>query len=226
MNMDKLPDLMNSSIRLPPICDSSNSRKKHYKKSSRSHSKLNDHYQKYKNEEFLTPEPTPREESDYELDMIVEIPSNSYIKYEKCPDGTLKCDRVLHTAMAYPGNYGYIPHTLAGDNDPTDIILLTDYKLFPGTRIKCRILGVLLTRDENGYDEKILAVPCHKVDPHYDIYHTYEDLPKVIISKVEHFFKHYKDNEEDKWVEIHGFESRDFAITLINDHQEEFKKNT
>lgn len=153
-----------------------------------------------------------------EIDMIVEVPSGSFIKYELDRLGNIRCDRILHTAMAYPGNYGYIPYTLSGDGDPTDIILLTEYPLQAGIYIKVRVIGVLLTEDEKGNDEKVLAVPCSKVDPHYDNIDDIDDLPSVVISKVKHFFEHYKDNEPEKWVIVKNFKNKDYALDLIKKH--------
>ena len=153
-----------------------------------------------------------------EMDMIVEVPSNSYIKYEKDELGNIRCDRILHTAMSYPGNYGFIPYTLSGDGDPTDIILLTDYPLQAGIYIKIRVVGVLLTEDEKGKDEKVLAVPCSKVDPQFEYINDIEDIPKVVLSKVRHFFKHYKDNEPEKWVDVKCFKNKEYALNLIKKH--------
>ena len=160
--------------------------------------------------------------TDNKMDMIVEVPSGSYIKYERDDLGNIRCDRILHTAMAYPGNYGYIPFTLSGDGDPTDIILLTDYALQAGIYIKIRVVGVLLTEDEKDRDEKILAVPCIKVDPQYESINDIDDIPKVIMSKVRHFFEHYKDNEPDKWVRVMGFKDKKFALKLIKKHHYDY----
>ena len=99
-------------------------------------------------------------------DAIIEIPFNSFVKYEIDKEANrMRCDRVLHTAMAYPGNYGYFPNTLAGDGDPLDVLVISEYALHPGTIINVKIVGVLLTKDEKGSDEKIIAVPAPTVDP-------------------------------------------------------------
>lgn len=147
--------------------------------------------------------------------MIVEIPYNSFVKYEFDKEANqMRCDRVLHTAMAYPGNYGYFPHTLAGDGDPLDVLLISDYPIYPGILVKVKIIGVLLTTDEKGEDEKIIAVPCTKVDPNYTNVNSYEDLPRWTLSKIRHFFEHYKDTEEAKWVQVKKFEGREIAIQI------------
>ena len=149
------------------------------------------------------------------LDMIVEIPHNSFVKYEYDKTiGAMRCDRVLHTAMAYPGNYGYFPNTLSGDGDPLDVLLICDYPLYPGVRVEVKIVGVLLTTDEKGEDEKIIAVPSEGVDPNYNMIDNYTDLPQWTLSKIKHFFEHYKDTEANKWVNVKKFEGRDYAIEL------------
>jgi len=151
------------------------------------------------------------------IDVMIEIPYNSYIKYEYDEKiKAIRCDRILNTSMCYPGNYGFIPNTLSGDGDPLDILLLSDYPLFPGTIIKARIIGVLLTVDEKGDDEKIIMVPCSSVDPTYYDIHNYDQLSKITLSKIKHFFTHYKDNETTKWVKVTGFKDRDTAIQIYN----------
>ena len=146
------------------------------------------------------------------IDMIVEIPYNSFIKYEydKKID-KMRCDRILHTAMTYPGNYGYIPQTLAGDGDPLDILLVSDYQIFPGTVINVKIIGILFTTDEKGEDNKIIAVPSFNIDPNFDNIKTIKDLPKRSLSKIKHFFQHYKDTEKNKWVEVGKFGNLELA---------------
>ena len=148
--------------------------------------------------------------------MIVEIPYNSYVKYEfDKKTQKIRCDRILNTSMLYPGNYGYIPNTLSGDGDPLDVILICDYSLYPNTIIKIIIIGVLLTVDENGSDEKIIAVPDNSVDPNYGNINNVTDLSKFQLMKIKHFFQHYKDNEETKWAIVEDFKDREFAIDLF-----------
>ena len=147
--------------------------------------------------------------------MIVEIPFNSFIKYEfdKKRD-QMRCDRVLHTAMSYPGNYGYFPATLAGDGDPLDVLMICDYAIYPGILVKVKIIGVLLTTDEKGDDEKIIVVPAKEVDPNFTNINNYNDLPQWTLSKIRHFFEHYKDTEKDKWVQVKDFKGREEAIKI------------
>ena len=152
------------------------------------------------------------------LDMIVEIPYNSFVKYEFDKDmGKMRCDRVLHTAMSYPGNYGYFPNTLSGDGDPLDVLMISDYPIYPGILVEVKIIGVLLTTDEKGADEKIIAVPSEKVDPNYININNYTDLPLATVSKIRHFFEHYKDTESEKWVKVEEFKDREDAIQIYTE---------
>ena len=156
------------------------------------------------------------EKNNYVFDMLIEIPYNSFIKYEYDKElNKMRCDRVLSTSMGYPGNYGYIPNTISGDNDPIDVLMISDYMIHPGTIISGRVIGGLLTTDENGDDEKIIAVPDNKVDPQYNniLHHT--DLPTYTLSKIKHFFEHYKDMEKNKWVKVKHFADRNYALELI-----------
>ena len=149
------------------------------------------------------------------VDIIIEIPYNSFVKYEYDKQKKImRCDRVLHTAMSYPGNYGYIPDTLSGDGDPLDILMICEYPIYPGTIVQAKIIGVLLTKDEKGNDEKILAVPAPLVDPNYSHIQNYTDLPKWTLSKIKHFFKHYKDTEDNKWVEVKEFKGKTEAMKV------------
>lgn len=150
------------------------------------------------------------------LDMIVEIPFNSSVKYEY--DETLKtmrCDRLLTTSMLYPGNYGYIPNTLSGDGDPLDILLVCDYAIYPGTVVEVKVIGVLLTTDEKGKDEKIIAVPSNAVDASFQDINTLEDLGNMIKKRIYHFFEHYKDIDDNKWVKVDGFKDALVAKSII-----------
>jgi inorganic pyrophosphatase len=164
--------------------------------------------------------------SDNFVDMIVEIPYNSLIKYEFDEKyKIMRCDRILNTSMLYPGNYGFIPNTLSGDNDPLDILLLTEYPIFPGTIINVKIIGVLLTTDEMGDDEKLLAVPSNKVDPKFTNINDLTDLDTSTLNKIKHFFTHYKDNDANKWVKVKNFENKDFALKILENSKLNFKAN-
>lgn len=150
------------------------------------------------------------------IDMIVEIPYNSLVKYEydenhKC----MRCDRILNTSMLYPGNYGFIPNTLSGDNDPVDILLLTEYPLYPGSIINVKLIGVLLTSDEKGDDEKLLAVPSLEVDTKFKNINDLIDLEDITLNKIQHFFTHYKDNDQHKWVKVKHFSNKKKALEIL-----------
>src|SRR3984885_15276077 len=139
-----------------------------------------------------------------EVNVVIEVPiGGEPIKYEMHkPSGALMVDRFLYTAMRYPGNYGFIPHTLSDDGDPCDVIVANTRAIAPGAIMSCRIVGVLLMEDEAGGDEKLIAVPSAKLTQRYDAVVEYRDLPPITIEQIEHFFAHYKDLEPNKWVKI------------------------
>jgi inorganic pyrophosphatase len=139
-----------------------------------------------------------------EVNVVIEVPiGGEPIKYEMDKaSGTLFVDRFLYTAMRYPGNYGFIPHTLSGDGDPCDVLVANTRAIVPGAVIAVRPVGVLLMEDEGGFDEKIIAVPSHKLTKRYDKVINYSDLPDITLQQIEHFFTHYKDLEPNKWVKI------------------------
>jgi inorganic pyrophosphatase len=138
------------------------------------------------------------------VSVIIEIGANAEpIKYEFNKElGLLQVDRFLSTSMTYPCNYGFVPNTCAGDGDPVDVLVLTQFPLAPGVLISVRPIGALLTKDEKGEDEKILAVPVSSVDSYYDNVKDYSDLPKSLLDKITHFFSHYKDLEKGKTVTV------------------------
>jgi len=152
-----------------------------------------------------------------EVNIIIEIPIGSDpIKYEVDKDsGALVVDRFLHTAMHYPCNYGFIPHTTADDGDPVDVLAVGRRPITPGAVMPVRPVGVLIMEDEAGQDEKILAVPASKLHPFYDDVEEYTDLPKILLDQISHFFEHYKDLEGDKWVKIVGWENAAKAKEII-----------
>ena len=136
--------------------------------------------------------------------MVVEVPFGSNLKYEQ-EGGHLRLDRVLNTCMMYPGNYGYIPGTLAGDGDPLDAIMLVDYAVHPSVHVDVRIIGVLITEDEKGMDEKLIVVPCEDVDARYASTQCLEDVSESVKSRLSHFFSTYKTLDTHKWVKVQGF---------------------
>lgn len=139
-----------------------------------------------------------------EVNVIIEVPiGGEPIKYEMDKEaGILMVDRFLYTAMRYPGNYGFIPHTLSDDGDPCDVIVANTREIVPGAMMACRPVGALLMEDESGGDEKIVAVPTTKLTRRYEKVENYTDLPQITIEQIEHFFTHYKDLEPGKWVKI------------------------
>jgi len=139
-----------------------------------------------------------------DVHAVIEIPLGGVpVKYEMDKDsGALFVDRFLHTAMFYPGNYGFIPHTLSADGDPCDVLVVSQVPVVPGAVIRCRPVGALVMRDEAGEDEKILAVPVDALHPFYAGVKSYRDLPAIMCEQVAHFFQHYKDLEKGKWVTL------------------------
>jgi inorganic pyrophosphatase len=139
-----------------------------------------------------------------EVNVVIEVPiGGEPIKYEMDKEaGALVVDRFLYTAMRYPGNYGFIPHTLSDDGDPCDVIVANTRAIIPGAIMSCRIVGVLLMEDEAGGDEKLIAVPSAKLTRRYDNVKNYTDLPAITLEQIEHFFTHYKDLEKGKWVKV------------------------
>ena len=139
-----------------------------------------------------------------DLNAVIEIPmGGAPVKYEFDKEsGAMFVDRFLHTAMFYPGNYGFIPQTLSEDGDPCDIIVIGSAPVIPGAVIRCRPVGALLMQDEAGLDEKILAVPVDELLPFYTNVRTYRDMPPLLIEQIAHFFRHYKDLEKGKWVKV------------------------
>lgn len=148
-----------------------------------------------------------------EINVIIEIPMSSEpVKYEVDKEtGVLFVDRLLSTPMFYPVNYGYIPNTLSEDSDPVDVLVVTPFPLINGSVIPCRVVGMLKMTDESGVDTKLLAVPINKVTKIYQHISTYEDLPSYLLNSMEHFFNHYKDLEEGKWVKVDGWAGPDVA---------------
>ena len=153
-----------------------------------------------------------------DINVIIEVPvGGEPIKYEMDKaSGALFVDRFLYTPMRYPGNYGFVPHTLSADGDPIDVLVCNTRAIIPGGVINCRPVGVLVMEDDGGGDEKIIAVPSSKLTKRYDNVKTYTDLPKITLEQIEHFFAHYKDLEPGKWVKIDHWGHADEARSLID----------
>jgi inorganic pyrophosphatase len=161
-----------------------------------------------------------------EINVIIEIPMHGEpVKYEVDKEsGALFVDRFMTTAMFYPTNYGYIPQTLSEDGDPVDVLVVTPIPLISGSVIRCRVVGMLKMTDESGVDAKLLAVPVSKLSKMYDAIKTHDDLPKQLLMSLEHFFKHYKDLEEGKWVKVDGWEGPEVARQEILNSVARFEK--
>ena len=163
-------------------------------------------------------------ENPDKVKAIIEIPNGSNIKYEvEKESGALVLDRVMHSAMYYPANYGFVNKTLSQDGDPADILVLTDYAMQAGCVVNCRLVGVLIMEDESGIDEKLLAVPTSKIDPTYNEIQDIDDLPKHTLDKIKNFFETYKMLEPGKWVKVKGFENKEAATKILQDAIENYK---
>jgi inorganic pyrophosphatase len=156
---------------------------------------------------------------------VIEVPLNSNIKYELDKDsGAIMVDRVLYSAVHYPANYGFVPDTLSDDGDPADILVLGQSPLQAGSVIKCRLVGVLITEDENGGDEKLLAVPTAKIDPTYAQIKDLGDVPEATLNRIKNFFETYKMLEPNKWVKVTGFENKEKATEILKKAISSYKK--
>jgi inorganic pyrophosphatase len=162
---------------------------------------------------------TPGNNIPESFNVIIEIPMNADpVKYEVDKEtGAIFVDRFMATAMHYPTNYGYVPKTISGDGDPVDVLVVTPVPLIPGVVVPCRAIGILHMEDEAGMDGKVLAVPTDKLLSLYTRWQKPEDLSPVRLKTIAHFFEHYKDLEEGKWVKILGWKGPDEARKEILD---------
>lgn len=157
-------------------------------------------------------------ENPDKVKAVIEIPYGSNIKYEiEKESGAVVVDRVMHSAMYYPANYGFVNNTLSQDGDPADVLVLTEYPMQAGSVVNCRLIGVLIMEDESGLDEKLLAVPVSKIDPTYNEINDLTDLPKHTLAKIKNFFETYKMLEPNKWVKVKGFEDKASATKILQD---------
>jgi inorganic pyrophosphatase len=162
----------------------------------------------------------------HDFNVIIEIPMNADpIKYEVDKEsGALFVDRFMGTSMHYPCNYGYVPHTIADDGDPVDVLVITPFALIPGVVVRCRPIGVLKMTDESGGDAKVLAVPIDKVLPIYTHWQKPEDMNELRLKQIQHFFEHYKDLEPGKWVKVDGWYGPADAQAEIMNGVEAYKR--
>ena len=161
-----------------------------------------------------------------EVNVIVENTVGAVpVKYEIDKEsGAIFVDRFVHTPMFYPGNYGFVPHTLSDDGDPVDVLIVGDMPVIAGAVIPVNPIGVLKMEDDGGMDEKIIAKPTIKMFPYHDKVENYTDLPEIVCQRIEHFFTHYKDLEKGKWVKILGWGNADEARKLLQEGVERAKK--
>ena len=154
-----------------------------------------------------------------DINVIIEVPiGGEPIKYElDKKSGALIVDRFLYTPMRYPGNYGFVPHTLSDDGDPTDVLICNTRPIVPGAVMNCRPVGVLVMEDDGGHDEKIIAVPTDSISKRYETIRNYIDLPEITRHQIQHFFEHYKDLEPGKWVKIDGWRDSATARRMIQE---------
>ncbi|MBP6300256.1 MAG: inorganic diphosphatase [Arenimonas sp.] len=162
-----------------------------------------------------------------EINVIIEIPKDAEpVKYEvDKASGAIFVDRILSTPMRYPCNYGYVPHTVCGDGDPADVLVILPLPLVPGSVIRCRPVGVLMMIDEAGSDEKILAVPIDKVFNGYSHIQDIEQVSSHWLERIGHFFEHYKDLEKGKWVKLNGWRGVDAAKQILLESVERFNSS-
>ena len=159
-----------------------------------------------------------------DIQVFIEIPEGSRVKYERDEEsGLLMADRILHTSMSFPFNYGFVLGTKGQDGDPTDIVLLTSERLVPGVGIKARLIGMLEMHDEEGVDTKLIAVPVVKVDPLFGAWQDIQDVPVHTQAKIKHFFDHYKELEPGKFVKTGKFLGRAEAEKVL---AEDLKRGT
>ncbi len=169
---------------------------------------------------------TPGDKIPEAFNVIIEIPmSADPVKYEvDKATGAIFVDRFMSTSMHYPTNYGYVPKTISGDGDPVDVLVITPVPLIPGVVVPCRPIGILRMQDEAGEDGKVLAVPTNKILSLYSRWEKPEDLQPLRLKTISHFFEHYKDLEEGKWVKILGWEGPEAAKQEILDGIANYKK--
>jgi inorganic pyrophosphatase len=169
---------------------------------------------------------TPGKDVPHAFNVIIEIPMNADpVKYEVDKEtGAIFVDRFMSTAMHYPTNYGYVPKTISGDGDPVDVLVITPVPLIPGVVVRCRPIGILKMEDEAGQDGKVLAVPVDKILSLYTQWQKPSDLNPLRLKTIAHFFEHFKDLEEGKWVKILGWEGPESARQEILDGIANYEK--
>jgi inorganic pyrophosphatase len=172
--------------------------------------------------DILTPGKNPPDE----INAVIEIPKGSNIKYEiDAESGVVFVDRKLFTAMFYPCNYGFIPQSREDDGDPVDVLVLGNDAVMPMSVIRANPVGVLLTEDEEGQDSKVIAVPITKLDPSFSSITNINSIPEHIRNQIKHFFEHYKELEEGKYVKVKGWEDKEIAMKRICEAIDRYRNN-
>jgi inorganic pyrophosphatase len=172
--------------------------------------------------DILTPGKNPPDE----INAVIEIPKGSNIKYEiDAESGVVFVDRKLFTAMFYPCNYGFIPQSREDDGDPVDVLVLGNDAVMPMSVIRANPVGVLLTEDEEGQDSKVIAVPITKLDPSFSSITNINSIPEYIRNQIKHFFEHYKELEEGKYVKVKGWEDKEIAMKRICEAIDRYRNN-
>ncbi|MEM0360025.1 MAG: inorganic diphosphatase [Candidatus Diapherotrites archaeon] len=161
----------------------------------------------------------------FQVNAVIEIPKNSGVKYEvHKKTGMIKVNRFLFTATRYPYNYGFIPETLENDKDPLDVLVINDEPVVPGCLVEVQPIGILRTKDENGTDNKILAVPVERIDAAFSKIKDLSDLDSAVLKRIAHFFGTYKELEPKKWVKVLGFGGREKALACIKTCAKRYKQ--
>lgn len=166
-----------------------------------------------------------RGDTPNKFNVIIEIPANAgMVKYEVDKDTQcLTVDRFMRTALQYPANYGYVPNTLCGDGDPLDVLVITPEPLVPGCVIEARPVGMLKMIDEAGQDAKLLALPTEKACPIFANIQDITDVPELVLAQIKHFFEHYKDLDDGKWVKLNGYGDKQAALAEVEDSIKQYQ---
>ncbi len=158
------------------------------------------------------------------VNVLIEVPKGSNVKYEVHKEtGMIKVNRFLFTASTYPYNYGFIPETLEDDHDPLDVLVISDEAVVPGCVVEVKPVGMLVTEDENGLDNKVIAVPVQEIDPTYSRVKDLKDLNSHVLERIAHFFETYKELEPEKWVKVRGFKGKKKALERIKYCMKQYK---
>lgn len=173
----------------------------------------------------LFKELSPGENPPQEINVVMENTVGERNKYEYREEGYFSLDRVLYSPVFFPFGYGFVPQTISGDGDPEDVVLLLSNPVFPGCVVKARPIGILFMEDEKGEDNKIIAVPLEKIDPHFENIKELEDLPEYNRKLIQEFFIDYKKLEKGKYVKVKGWGKREEALKKIEESIKRFKEN-